>query len=407
MQVPKNFIPEPFGYQEEVELVIESLTNLGLGLGRVDGWVVMVPFVIPGERVRARVYRNFSNYSEADLAEVLEPSPDRVEPACGLYTVCGGCQYQHLAYPRQLAEKTRHVEELMQKLGGIEHPVELAHGSPQLYGYRSKITPHYNRPDKDGTQPIGFLRYGRRSQIVDVPQCPIATKAINDALPEAREKARREGGKKRRQRGGTLLLRDVLEGVVTEPQAVVSERVGEISFQFKAGEFFQNNPFILPELVAHVAEEASAEGARFLVDAYCGVGLFALSTAGRFELVAGVEISEPAVRWAQANAEISRVKNARFVIGKAEAIFNGLKFPAAETAVVIDPPRKGCDASFREQLLAFRPARLVYVSCDPATQARDLKDLVAGGYTITRIQPFDLFPHTRHIENVVSLSLKK
>lgn len=405
MQVPKNFVAEPFDYHEELELTIESLTNLGMGVARVDGWVVMIPYVIPGERVRARIFRNFQNYSDADLIEIIEASPDRVEPNCPLYQTCGGCQYQHIEYKRQLAEKTRHVEELMRKLGEIDHPVDMAHGSPQVYHYRSKITPHYNRPDKEGRQPIGFLQYGRRNQIVDVEQCPIATAAINEALPDARAEARRAGGKKRRQRGGTLLLRDVLEGVVTDPQEIVSERVGEVTFQFKAGEFFQNNPFILPEMVAHVASEASSEGARYLVDAYCGVGLFALSTAKNFEQVAGVEISEPAVRWAQANAKISNVTNARFVIGKAEAIFNGLRFPAEETAMVIDPPRKGCDESFRQQLLAYRPQRLVYVSCDPATQARDLKEFIAGGYRITRIQPFDLFPHTRHVENVVSLSL--
>lgn len=404
MQAPKNFVAEPFEYHQEVDLTIESLTNLGMGVGRVDGWVVMVPFVIPGEKVKARIFRNFQNYSEADLIEVVEASPDRIDPGCELYRQCGGCQYQHVRYTRQLQEKTKHVEELMQKIGEIDHPVELAKGSPKVYNYRSKITPHYQRPGRDGSQPIGFLKFGRRSQLVDVKQCPIATEAINEALPGARENAIREGGKKRRQRGGTLLMRDVLEGVVTDPQAIVSERVGDVTFQFKAGEFFQNNPFILPELVNYVAAEASAEGATHLVDAYCGVGLFALSTAKRFSEVAGVEISEPAVRWAQANAKISGVNNVRFVIGKAEAIFRGLKFEGSETAMVIDPPRKGCDESFRQQLLEFRPQRVVYVSCDPATQARDLKEFVEGGYRITRIQPFDLFPHTRHIENVVSLS---
>jgi tRNA/tmRNA/rRNA uracil-C5-methylase (TrmA/RlmC/RlmD family) len=405
MQAPKNFIPKPFEYHQEVDVTVESLTNLGMGVARVDGWVVMVPFVIPGERARVRIYRNFQNYSDADLVEVLEVSPDRVEPVCPLYQKCGGCQYQHMDYQRQLVEKTKHVEELMQKLGEIDHPVQLAQGSPKIYNYRSKITPHYERPAKDGSQPIGFLQYGRRNQIVDVEQCPIATEAINAALPGARDDARRDGGKKRRQRGGTLLLRDVLEGVISDPKEIVSERVADFTFQFKAGEFFQNNPYILPQMVAHVARETSLNGARYLVDAYCGVGLFALSTAKSFENVAGVEISEPAVRWAQANATISGLKNVRFVIGKAEAIFNGLKFPAGETAVVIDPPRKGCDASFRQQLMQYRPQRIVYVSCDPATQARDLKVFIAGGYDITLIQPFDLFPHTRHIENIVSLSL--
>ena len=405
MQVPKKFIAEPFKYHHELEFTVDSLTNLGQGVGRVDGWVVMVPFVIPGERVKVRIFRNFQNYSDADLVEVLEASPDRIEPKCPLYERCGGCQYQHISYERQLTEKTQHVKELMQKLGDIDFPVDLAHGSSQVYHYRSKITPHYNRPDKDGSQPIGFLQYGRRNQIIDVEHCPIATDAINEALPEAREEALRSGGKKRRQRGGTLLMRHVLEGVVKDPQEIVSERVGKLTFQFKAGEFFQNNPYILPDLVDYVASEASAEGARYLVDAYCGVGLFALSTAKSFEQVAGVEISEPAVRWAQANCKISGIKNARLVIGKAEAIFKGLRFPPAETAMVIDPPRKGCDESFRQQLLQYRPQRLVYVSCDPATQARDLKDFIEGGYKITKVQPFDLFPHTRHIENVVSLSL--
>ena len=407
MQAPKNFVPEPFEYHQEVEVTVENLTNLGVGIARLDDWVVMVPFTIPGERIRARIFRNFQTYSEADLVEVLEASPDRVEPRCQLFQTCGGCQYQHIDYKRQLAEKTSQVSELMQKLGAINHPVLPAKGSPKVYNYRSKITPHYNRPAKDGSQPIGFLRYGRRNQLVDVEQCLIATEAINEALPEMREEARRAGGKKRRQRGGTLLLRDVLEGVVSDPQAIVSERVNELTLQFKAGEFFQNNPFILPEMVDHVTREAAAEGARYLVDAYCGVGLFALSAAKSFEQVAGVEISEPAVRWAQANAKISDVRNVRFVIGKAEAIFNGLKFSSDATAVIIDPPRKGCDESFREQLMQFRPQRIVYVSCDPATQARDLKVFVESGYEITRIQPFDLFPHTRHIENVVSLTAMK
>ncbi|MFP4167142.1 MAG: class I SAM-dependent RNA methyltransferase [Opitutales bacterium] len=403
MEAPKNFVPKPFSYHEEVEFRVEALTNRGAGLGRIDGWVVMVPFVLPGERVRARIYRNFPNYSDADLVEVLEASSDRIEPGCALFGTCGGCQYQHIGYRRQLEEKTRHVAEAMEMIGGVRPLVEPAAGSPREYRYRSKITPHYNRPDKDGSQPIGFLEVGRRSRVLDVPQCPIATEGINEVLPEARERARREGGKKRRQRGGTLLLRESLEGVVTDPQAVVSERVGELTLQFKAGEFFQNNPFLLPELVGHVVEEAGIAGARFLLDAYCGVGLFALSAARAFDSVMGVEISEAAVRWARANARINEIGNAEFRVGHAETIFEGLEYGAESTAVVIDPPRKGCDASFRQQLLDFGPSRIVYVSCDPATQARDVKAFCEGGYSVTRVRPFDLFPQTRHIECVVSL----
>ncbi len=403
LTAPKNFVPDPFPYHAEVEVKIESLTNLGLGLGRIDGWVVMVPFVIPGEKVRARIFRNFKNYSDADLVEVLEPAAERVEPQCKLYTQCGGCQYQHIAYPAQLEWKQVHVQELMEKIGGIDHPVLPPISSPKVYGYRSKLTPHYQKPDKNGDQPIGFLKYGTRSALIDVAQCPIATDPINEELPSARAAARRAGGAKRRRSGGTLLLRDALEGVVSDPKAVASEKVGDLIFQFKAGEFFQNNPFILPAMVEHVITKARGAGVNNLIDAYCGGGLFALHASTHFQEVIGVEISEPSVSWAKVNAELNNISNVRFHLNNAAAIFERIKLNGSDTSVIIDPPRKGCDESFRNQLLSFQPKRIVYVSCDPATQARDLRIFLDGGYTIESIQPFDLFPQTRHIENVATL----
>ena len=403
MQIPKNFISTPFEYHEEVELKIDHLANLGMGVGRVNGWVVMVPFVIPGELVKVRIYRNHSQYSEGDLLEILVSSKYRVSPKCSLFESCGGCQYQHIDYGEQLKIKTQQVKELLEKNGGIQFPVSLAKSSKQVFGYRSKITPHYNRPNKNGDQPIGFLKYGRRHDIVDVKQCVIATDAINESLPEMREKAVLEGGKKRRQRGGTLLLRDTLEGVVNNPKAIVSEKVGELTFQFKAGEFFQNNPYILPDLVEFVKFHASGNGIKHLVDTYCGVGLFALSLSQVFELVVGVEISEAAIQLAKVNAQIHDINNVRFQIGKAEAIFQHIKFSGENTSVIIDPPRKGCDLAFIEQLLDFNPQKIIYVSCDPATQARDLNYFVENAYKLTEVQPFDLFPHTRHIESVAIL----
>lgn len=404
--VPKNFRPEPFAYHQEIEVTIEDLSNLGLGVGRTEsGWVVMVPFSLPTERVRARVFRNHANYSEADLLAVLTPSPERVEPRCALFGTCGGCQYQHLSVEGQHRWKQRQVTELLQRLGGLPLEAEPTHPSPQAYGYRSKLTPHYDKPRKGAgfdpqCAPIGFLRFGRRS-LIDVPTCPIATEAINAALPNARAEVRGRLGKLRK--GGTLLLREVAEGVETDPRADVSHRLLGKVFFFTAGEFFQNNPFILPELVAYALEQASAPGMDYLVDAYCGVGVFALCGAERFEAVAGVEVSVAAVNWARSNARINAVTNAVFTVGQAEAIFAEIAFPGERTAMIIDPPRAGCDRVFLDQLLAFAPARLVYVSCDPATQARDLKILVEGGYTVASVRPFDLFPQTRHIESVATL----
>jgi 23S rRNA (uracil1939-C5)-methyltransferase/tRNA (uracil-5-)-methyltransferase len=411
-QAPKNFKPEPFAYHEELELRVDTLTNLGAGLGRVDGWVVMVPFALPGELVRVRIYRNHKQHSDADLLGIVEPSPERVQPRCPLFGTCGGCQYQHMSYAAQREWKRQQVAELLARLAGITHPVNPTHGSPREYHYRSKLTPHYPQPfkSKPGAEapeqprelPIGFLHQGQRNRIVDVSACPIATEAINDALPAERQRIRARAAKLKK--GGTLLLRHTLEGVTTDNNASVTEKIGPVVFQFLAGDFFQNNPFILPELVDYVMEHACVDGVRYLVDAYCGVGVFALCGARRFERVAGVEVNASAVKWANANAAINGITNAEFLIGEAQSIFSEINFPGDETAMVIDPPRAGCDEVFIRQLLALGPRRVVYVSCDPATQARDLKMLLAGGYTLEEVQPFDLFPQTRHIENVAVLS---
>jgi 23S rRNA (uracil1939-C5)-methyltransferase/tRNA (uracil-5-)-methyltransferase len=375
----------------------------------------MVPFALPGERVRVRVYRNHKNFSEADLLEVLRPSPVRVEPRCGLYGRCGGCQYQHLSYAEQLSWKRRQVEELLQHMAGIVHPVNPVIGSPREYGYRSKITPHFNcgkaRSEASSSDPaaeaaslpIGFLRQGSRFDLVDVPRCEIATDAINARLGELRVEVRRRHAAGEFKRGATLLLREASGEVSVDHEAVITECVGDLRLRFLARDFFQNNPFILPAFTRHVREQAAACGARYLIDAYCGSGLFALSAAASFERVAGVEISASSVDFARANAAANGIGNVSFLAGDASAIFSGIGFPPEDTVVVIDPPRKGCDESFLTQLFAFKPRGVVYVSCDPATQTRDLKHFLQAGYQPSAVQPFDLFPQTRHLECVTTL----
>ena len=251
--------------------------------------------------------------------------------------------------------------------------------------------------------PIGFLKQGSRFEIVDVPACPIATPEINAKLPEVRAKTQARLAAGEYKRDATLLLRHAQEGVITDYDAVITEHVGPLKLHFLARDFFQNNPFILPAFTGYVRAQAAGSGAKFLVDAYCGSGLFALSCAPAFERVAGVELSATSVKFATENAAANGITNATFLAGDAAQIFTGLTFPAANTAVVIDPPRKGCDESFLQQLFAFGPRAVVYVSCDPATQMRDLKGFLAAGYTLTAVQPFDLFPQTRHLECVITL----
>jgi 23S rRNA (uracil1939-C5)-methyltransferase/tRNA (uracil-5-)-methyltransferase len=356
------------------------------------------------------------------------------------------------------------VAELLDHLAGIEFAVAPVVPSPREFGYRSKITPHFSAPNRgkeipnatvqipnaglqipnrevsavpdgqpaaaarngepgnlnaepkaqDATAaapadfPIGFLKQGSRHEIVDVPRCEIATGAINARLTELRAavQARRDTLR----RDGTLLLRDAAEGVTTDPGAVITETLAlsappaePLRLRFLARDFFQNNPFILPAFAGYVRDQAAAGGAPFLIDAYCGSGLFALAAAGRFTRVAGIEVSETSVAFARENAVANGIGNTAFRAGDAGAVFAGVGFPPADTAVVIDPPRKGCDESFLQQLFSFGPRTVVYVSCDPATQMRDLRRFLAAGYTLTAVQPFDLFPQTRHLECVVTL----
>lgn len=405
---PKKFVPEPFDYHEEIELEIDSLSNLGVGVGRHGGsWVVFVPHTLPGEKIKARVFRNHQNYSDADLVEILKPSPHRIEPQCHFFGTCGGCQYQNLEYPEQLKWKKQQVEELLQRMAKIEFPVEDVVGSPQLYGYRSKLTPHFKKP-KDGVMgPIGFLQQSRRNLLVDVPQCPIASPTINDKLKELRNETTASAATFKK--GATLLLRDSLNGhVCTDPTETCEEKVGDLTFSFHAGEFFQNNPHILPAFVDHIISEAAGESASIdhVVDCYCGSGLFCLSCASSFEEVIGIEISESSIDWARRNAEANAITNARFVAGDAARIFEEVNYPGERTAVIIDPPRKGSTPEFLGQLIDFSPARVVYVSCNPATQIRDL-EVLSPHFDIERITPFDLFPQTRHLECVVTLKNKR
>ena len=455
----KKFNDQPFPYHHELELEIATLTNLGVGLGRVQlpggqrtedrgqtsdpspasgqienrdskiqissGWVVMVPFTLPGEKVRVRIYRNHKNYSEADLLAVVSPSPHRITPACGLFGRCGGCQYQHLTYAEQLKWKRQQVEELLRHMAGVEFAVAPVIGSPRELGYRSKITPHFQAWSKDRAvgEPaaIGFLKQGSRFEIVDVPQCPIATPEINATLPEVRAKTQARLAAGEYKRDATLLLRHAQEGVITDYDAVITESIPQtgaaatpprkdsrpesaaLQLKFLARDFFQNNPFILPAFTGYVREQAAGSGARFLVDAYCGSGLFALTCAPAFERVTGIELSATSVKFATENAAANGITNATFKAGDAAQIFAGLEFAPADTAVVIDPPRKGCDELFLGQLFAYGPRAVVYVSCDPATQMRDLKGFLAAGYRLTAVQPFDLFPQTRHLECVITL----
>jgi len=421
---------------------------------RWDEWEVRVPTVLPGERVRAKIHKNYDTYSEADLVEVLRPSSIRIEPKCPLSGRCAGCQFQHLTITTQREWKTDTVRRGLEQqaiAGYNELPMlRPTLGTDETYGYRNKLTPHYDAPYRNKETgnfqmgPIGFQQICTRS-IIDVEDCPIATPAINTKMKETRielhAKAKQGllNGQKKRKRhrrnkgdvGATLLFREAdpdEDGnpvVVTESQEYMTTTVNGLQFRYLAGNFFQNNNYVVPLMVDGVinaALEPTATGEKLshFVDCYCGSGLFAISAASKFDVCVGIEVNSKAIEEATDNAKLNKIKNCQFVAASAEAIFSSRfttqtnnddmnkdnddrvivqDFPRNKTAVVLDPPRKGCSGSFLKQLYEYSPQRIIYMSCGPDTQARDAKGIVEiGGYDIISIQPYDLFPQTKHIE---------
>ncbi|KAJ1018453.1 hypothetical protein NDA18_006606 [Ustilago nuda] len=397
------------------------------------------------------------------LIEVLEKSDVRKDELvrCKYFGDCGGCQYQMIDYERQLEIKRGVVERAFARFSGLDPSlvpqVLPTIASPNQYNYRTKLTPHFelpyelrrvrrsgirnnaNREVVEGAEKrqysvaIGFDCIGTK-RVMDIEECPIATKTINRALPEAKQKVR--DGIESFKNGATILLRDSLRTyesfaedqavtqpargevekeldtqVVTDHKATVKERVLTTKFESPAGTFFQNNRGILPNLLDYVREAIVSSSTpdraeeRYLVDAYCGSGLFSLCLASLFGEVSGVEISSESIKYATKNAELNLISNAKFLAGNAEDIFAKIQYPADKTTVIIDPPRRGCDEEFIRQLVKLGPKHIVYISCNVHTQARDVGQLIGmeAKYKIKSVRGADLFPQTHHVEGVAVL----
>jgi len=342
----------------ETPLSVEQLTFGGQGLVRLPGGkVCFVPGVIPGEKVLVRVRRERSSYAEADLVRVVEASPDRLKPPCPVYGRCGGCQYQHIAYPRQLEVKRDQVADVLRRLGGLGDPrVEETVASPLEYAYRNRITVHA----KNGK--IGFYG-GRGKQIVDVAHCPIASDAVNVLLADLRRTPPREGEHPLREPGTFRGFRQVNDAVA--------------------------------DLLLGVVEDMAAPGGALLVDAYCGAGFFARRLKEKFGHVVGIEWSVDAVRFARAGAGGNEI----YLLGDVKRHLTPAlaAAPAQDTTLLLDPPAEGVEEPVLDLIRTRGPAKIIYVSCNPATLARDLKRLGAG-YALRRARPVDMFPQTAEIE---------
>lgn len=392
--------PPPPGLEvgQEAEVVIDELAPKGDGVGPLGDKRAYAARTIPGERVRVRIRRHRREWIAVDVVEVLEPSPDRVTPRCPLFEHCSGCQLQHVAYPRQLALKQAVVAGQLRAHGGfVDAPVAAVIGADDPWHYRNhgRFTVH------DGQ--LGFVRHFRR-EFLPVPQCPIMEPRINAVM--ARLHGRLHGATQCNVRvggpEGSLMIQPrlgELEGAPPSGQPWLEEELLGRRFRVSAAAFFQVNRAQAERLVALVRTQVDAGPHGVVIDAYGGVGTFAVLLSPHVGKVISIEESGPAVQDARINAE--GLANVELVLGKTEDVLAAI--PGPVHAIVLDPPRSGCQPAALAAVLAHGPRRVVYVSCEPETLARDLRVLVDGGYALRQVQPVDMFPHTHHIECVAML----
>ena len=383
----------------ELEVEVERILPGGMGLAHADGKTVFVSLAAPGDRVRVKVEREQGNVLFASIVEIITPSPVRIEPPCPYFGRCGGCDFQQLNYEAQLAAKSEMIRDCLHRIARLENvPDIVVTPSPNDWRYRMRAMWQIDRDE----QKIGYYERGSR-RVCDVADCAVLRPELQAKLEEVRatEWSRFPPG---------LKHLDVVAGdesVSFAPAFANFETLplslsirGEV-YRYNAEGFFQINPLLLGPLIEFALGDASGESA---LDLYSGVGLFTLPLARQFQKVTAVEANPTAVRFARRNLQDAGLDNARVVAaGVAEWFRNAsvrdVKF------VLLDPPRAGAESAVIKGILNLHPPQISYVSCDPATLARDLKKLVAGGYTINSIRGFDLFPQTHHVETVVRLAV--
>ena len=410
----------------ELDLHILDIASDGRGVARLDdGRVALIEDVIDGELVRARVSAVRKKHLEAELVEVLEHSVHRAEPPCPIYGPCGGCRYQHMDYPHQLELKTKQVHDALQRIGGLDKiEVEPTVACPLPYGYRNKIALH-SMGKRQGERYLGFrARHGR--DLLPVEQCLIAEEGINAAVAAVQKHIRESQlpGRLPHQvvfrSDGRQAYQDWL--VPPPPEAPLPPKTFDVEEDLLPGgrvlvpdtAFYQTNyathRLLLNVVRSEVEQLAESLGSLpYLVDAYCGVGIFLLLLADLVGEGVGIESHKGAIRAATATAERAGVTNLRFLRGEVARTLPGLLnelLPAhgAEKGVIlVDPPRAGMDPETVAELVRRGVGTLIYVSCNPSTLARDLKELVSCGYRAQRVLPFDMFPQTAHCETLAVL----
>jgi len=459
MQTPATTAPPQQG--QLVELEITDLADSGDGVGRYDNIVVFVPDTVTGDRVLAKLTRVKPRYANAKLDRILEPSPQRTRPSCIVADKCGGCQWQHIKYESQLEAKRQQVEQALIRLGGFSQPTVDAVLPAAPFAYRNKATYPVDR-SSDGKVRAGYYQKGSH-KIVNLNQCPVQDDRLDPLLAQVKQDIEFHGwsiynesehrGKIRHlavrigRRTGEMLLTIVttddrlsnikersqvwmerypgLVGVCVninrdrtnvifgpETRCVagreeLTEEFAGLRWQLRPDTFFQVNTEAAETLLDVVIEGLNLQGDEAIVDAYCGIGTFALPLAQRVQQVVGIEAQPEAVELARRNAIANNIDNTEFIIGKVEKQLGEWTMEnssVSKRVVLLDPPRSGCDRAVLNTLLDWQPQSIAYVSCKASTLARDLKILCdSGEYRLDRVTPVDFFPQTPHVECVAFL----
>ena len=442
---------------------ITDLGTQGEGIGKIEGYTLFVKNTLPGEEVKVIVVKANKSYGYGKALEIITPSPYRIAPPCSFAGKCGGCTIQHLEYSEQLKLKQNKVKQNIMRIGGFNN-IEVAPviGMEEPYHYRNKAQYPVNS-DKNGIN-MGFYSLGSH-KIVNNDNCLIGSKVNSKILQAIKAFMKSNDISAYNEETGKGLVRHILirEGFYTGEimvclivnsnkfkykkellkalegienlksvvinyntvksnvimgqkcetiwgQDYISDKIGDLIFKISPLSFFQVNPVQTYKLYSKALEFADLKGNETVIDAYCGIGSISLFLAQKAKKVYGIEIVPDAIENAIENAKLNNIKNAEFFTGKSEDIFPKLYNEKGIKAdvMVVDPPRKGCDESLLRLMLDMKPERIVYVSCDSATLARDLKILCEKGtYDIEKVQPVDMFPHSYHVETVVVLSHKK
>lgn len=361
---------------------ISDIAFGGEGVARLEDFVIFVPFVALGETVEIEITEVKKRFARGRLLKVVSTSPDRVTPLCPYFGDCGGCQYQHLDYSAQLRIKHKQIVDLFDRVGKFpEALIDPVVPCPQPYGYRNRIMIRSQWDKFKQALNIGFLRAESRL-VIDIEECKIAETALNEQIQQVRKNPPPKGGIK------------------------VVLRVPPKDWDLPRDSFFQNNFFLLPKLVEAVRDRLRESKSRFLIDTYCGVGFFSVELGDLVEKFVGIEVDMPAILAARKNAERRGLTNGEFIGGRTEELLPGLigRFDRSATTIILDPPRTGCPPETMQLLEKVRPSQIIYVSCHPATLARDLNILCAGGvFKLAKVVPLDMFPQTQHVECVADL----